>query len=167
MLVAPSPNNVLIWVAGVTPIPTAPMVKTKTIVLHVPNTSLRVLKAVGPPRNPWWKNFTFLRTVHPAWKAVRRCSRWLRGWLQSRWKWMQQKLKFDFRINVSMVSLKQWISACWGKFVCDSAQTIETLGHSECIDYALHCDGQRHCPGGEDELNCRKQHSDSKDTTYD
>uniref|UniRef100_A0A914YBZ0 Uncharacterized protein n=1 Tax=Panagrolaimus superbus TaxID=310955 RepID=A0A914YBZ0_9BILA len=46
-------------------------------------------------------------------------------------------------------------STCWGKFVCDSPTTLQTLGHSECIDYIYHCDGQRHCPGGEDELNCR------------
>uniref|UniRef100_A0A914QPT0 Uncharacterized protein n=1 Tax=Panagrolaimus davidi TaxID=227884 RepID=A0A914QPT0_9BILA len=46
-------------------------------------------------------------------------------------------------------------STCWGKFVCDSPTTLQTLGHSECIDYAYHCDGQRHCPGGEDEMNCR------------
>uniref|UniRef100_A0A914PAU9 Chitin-binding type-2 domain-containing protein n=1 Tax=Panagrolaimus davidi TaxID=227884 RepID=A0A914PAU9_9BILA len=52
-------------------------------------------------------------------------------------------------------------STCWGKFVCDSPTTLQTLGHSECIDYAYHCDGQRHCPGGEDEMNCR-----STSTTY-
>ncbi|KAE9553467.1 hypothetical protein FO519_003339 [Halicephalobus sp. NKZ332] len=47
-------------------------------------------------------------------------------------------------------------SACWGKFVCDSPQTIATLGHSECIEYELHCNGEKNCPGGEDEINCRQ-----------
>uniref|UniRef100_A0A7E4VEE2 Chitin-binding type-2 domain-containing protein n=1 Tax=Panagrellus redivivus TaxID=6233 RepID=A0A7E4VEE2_PANRE len=51
-------------------------------------------------------------------------------------------------------------TTCWGKFVCDSPTTLAQLGHADCIDYALHCDGTKHCPGGEDELNCRR--SDAK-----
>ncbi|KAH7702364.1 CRE-LRX-1 protein, partial [Aphelenchoides avenae] len=44
---------------------------------------------------------------------------------------------------------------CWGKFVCDSQQTLLAAGHSECIDIERHCDGKRDCPGGEDEMHCR------------
>uniref|UniRef100_A0AC34QMY6 Chitin-binding type-2 domain-containing protein n=1 Tax=Panagrolaimus sp. JU765 TaxID=591449 RepID=A0AC34QMY6_9BILA len=32
-------------------------------------------------------------------------------------------------------------TTCWGKFICNSPQTIATLGRSECIDYELHCNG--------------------------
>uniref|UniRef100_A0A914DP20 Chitin-binding type-2 domain-containing protein n=1 Tax=Acrobeloides nanus TaxID=290746 RepID=A0A914DP20_9BILA len=46
-------------------------------------------------------------------------------------------------------------TTCWGKFVCDSRETLNLLGRSDCIDYERHCDGYKDCPGGEDEINCR------------
>ncbi|KAI1723005.1 low-density lipoprotein receptor domain class A domain-containing protein [Ditylenchus destructor] len=45
---------------------------------------------------------------------------------------------------------------CWGKFVCDSPATLSAVGHSLCIEWEQYCDGHRHCPGAEDELNCSK-----------
>uniref|UniRef100_A0AC35UFY8 BAR domain-containing protein n=1 Tax=Rhabditophanes sp. KR3021 TaxID=114890 RepID=A0AC35UFY8_9BILA len=46
-------------------------------------------------------------------------------------------------------------TSCWGKFICDSAETVRVLGHAECISNEKICDGVRDCPGAEDETNCK------------
>ncbi|KAI6172880.1 Low-density lipoprotein receptor domain class A [Aphelenchoides besseyi] len=50
---------------------------------------------------------------------------------------------------------------CWGKFACDSAESIIKTGHTTCIDISKRCDSVVDCPSEEDELNC--QQSDDSD----
>ncbi|KAI6231648.1 Low-density lipoprotein receptor domain class A [Aphelenchoides besseyi] len=45
---------------------------------------------------------------------------------------------------------------CWGKFACDSAESIIKTGHTACIDFSKRCDNVVDCPSGEDELNCQQ-----------
>ncbi|VDL82865.1 unnamed protein product [Nippostrongylus brasiliensis] len=43
-------------------------------------------------------------------------------------------------------------ATCVGKFICS-----ESTSGPSCIDWSQHCDRERHCAMGEDELNCRKE----------
>jgi hypothetical protein len=56
-----------------------------------------------------------------------------------------------------MIYLKIYvvISACLGRFVCSSPESLAQMKHSVCVDLEKYCDGKVDCPFGEDEKDCR------------